>query len=70
LFEAVPRQVHTLLTARGCRFAGQPCNRNRIRSWPMRFDGICAACGIGHRLTKRDHLWTKDSGRANEPDDQ
>ena len=60
MFGAVPCHADTLLTARGCRFAGQPRHRDRLRSWPMWSDRICAPCAIAHRLTKPDHLWTKD----------
>ncbi len=38
--------------------AEQPRNRNTIYSRPMRFDMICEANGIGHRLTKPNHPWT------------
>jgi len=54
MLEAVPYQVHTILTdraigtplvretmARGIQFAEQPRNRNTIHSRPMRFDMIC-----------------------------
>ena len=54
MLEAVPYQVHTILTdraigtplvretmARGIQFAEQPRNRNTIYSRPMRFDMIC-----------------------------
>jgi Integrase core domain len=69
--EAVPYQVHTILIdraigtplvretmARGIQFAEQPRNRNTIYSRPMRFDRICEADGIEHRLTKPNHPWT------------
>jgi IS30 family transposase len=71
MLEAVPYQVHTILTdrategatgsspvARGIQFAEQPRNRNTIISRPMRFDMICEANGIEHRLTKPNHPWT------------
>ena len=54
MFEAVPYQVHTILTelpvvappvrataGDGIQFAEQPRNRNTIHSRPMRFDMIC-----------------------------
>ena len=50
-------QVHTILTGNGIQFAGKPRNCNTISSWPMRFDMICKANGIEHRLTKPNHLW-------------
>jgi transposase InsO family protein len=71
MLEAVPYQVHTVLTdraigtpsvrvtmARGIKFAEQPRNRNTAYSRPMRFDMICGANGIEHRLTKPNHPWT------------
>ena len=71
MLEAVPYQVHTVLTdraigtplvretmARGIQFAEQPRNRNTIYSRPMRFDMICKANRIEHRLTKPNHPWT------------
>ena len=58
IFEAVPYQVHTVLTDNGIQFAKQPRNRNTIYSWPMRFDMICEANGIERRLTKPNHTWT------------
>ena len=70
LLEAVPYQVHTILTdraigtplvrvtmARGIQFAEQPRNRNTLYSRPMRFEMICEASGIEHRLTK-SNPWT------------
>ena len=38
--EAVPCQVHTILTENGIKFAEQPRNRNTICSNPLRFDMI------------------------------
>ena len=58
LLEAVPYQIHTILTDNGIQFAEQPRNRNTIYSRPMRFDMICEANGIEHRLTKPNHPWT------------
>ncbi len=70
MLEAVPYQVHTILTNNGIQFAEQPRNRNTIYSRPMRFDMICEgeplsaigprtmASGIEHRLTKPNHPWT------------
>ena len=71
MLEVAPYQVHTVLTdraigtplvretmARGIQFAEQPRNRNTIHSRPMRFDMICEANGIEHRLTKPNHPWT------------
>ena len=56
--EAVPYRVHTIPTDNGIQFAEQPRNRNTIYSRPMRFDMICEANGIEHRLTKPNHPWT------------
>lgn len=39
--EAVPYQVHTLLTDNGIQFAEQPKNRNTLCSRQMRFNMIC-----------------------------
>ena len=58
MLEAVPYQVHTVLTDNGIQFAEQPRNRNTAYSRPMRFDMICEANGIEHRLTKPNHPWT------------
>ena len=71
MLEAVPYQVHTILTERaidgaagsspmasGIQVAEQPRNRNPIYSRPMRVDMICEANGIEHRLTKPNHPWT------------
>ena len=71
VLKAVPYRVHTILTdraietplvretmARGIQFADQPRNRNTAWSRQMRFDMICEAHGIEHRLTKPNHPWT------------
>jgi transposase InsO family protein len=58
LLEAVPYKVQTVLTDNGTQFAEQPRNRDTIYSRPMRFDMICAANQIEHRLTKPNHPWT------------
>ena len=58
LLEAVPYHIHTILTDNGIQFAEQPRNRNTVYSRPMRFDMICEANGIEHRLTKPNHPWT------------
>jgi transposase InsO family protein len=41
----------------GIQFVELPKNRNTIYSRPMRFDMICEANGIEHRLTKPNHPW-------------
>ncbi|MDO5758983.1 MAG: IS481 family transposase, partial [Rhodobacterales bacterium] len=70
MLEAVPYQVHTVLTDNGIQFGEQPRSRNTLCSRPMRFDMICEgeplsaigprtmASGIEHRLTKPNHPWT------------
>ncbi len=58
LLDAVPYRIHTILTDNGIQFAELPRNRNTIYSRPMRFDMICDANGIEHRLTKPNHPWT------------
>ena len=58
VLQAVPYQVHTVLTDSGVQFAEQPRNRNTIYFRPMCFDMICEANGIEHRLTKPNHRWT------------
>jgi transposase-like protein len=58
LLKAVPYRIHTILTDNGIQFAEQPRNRNTAWSRQMRFDMICDANGIEHRLTKPNHPWT------------
>jgi len=58
LLEAVPYKIHTILTDNGIQFAEQPRNRNTAFSRQMRFDMICEANDIEHRLTKPNHPWT------------
>jgi IS30 family transposase len=58
LLKAVPYRIHTILTDNGIQFAEQPRNRNIVWSRQMRFDMICEANGIEHRLTKPNHPWT------------
>lgn len=58
MLEAAPYQVHTVLTDNDIQFAEQPRNCNTIYSRPMRFNMICEANGIEHRLTKANHPWT------------
>lgn len=77
LLEAVPYQIHTILTDRaiegaigsgpmasGIQFAEQPRNRNTIYSRPKRFDLICEANGIKHRLTKPNHPWSLEDQKT------
>ena len=53
--EAVAYKIYTILTDNGIQFCEQPRNRNTPCSRPMRFDMICDANGIEHRLTKPNH---------------
>jgi transposase InsO family protein len=60
LAEAVPYDIHTILTDNGIQFATLPKNRDgpteRHRGHP--FDRACWRHGIEHRLTKPKHPWT------------
>lgn len=72
LLDVVPYNIHTILTPsrdiacampcratnNGIQFAEQPLNRNSVTFPKMRFDLICEANGIEHRLTKPNHPWT------------
>jgi len=60
LIEAVPYQLHTILTDNGIQFADLPKNRDgwTARLRVHRFDQICREHGIEHRLTKPNHPWT------------
>ncbi len=58
LLQVAPYRSHTILTDNGIQFAEQPRNRNTAWSRQMRFDMICEANGIEHRLTKPNHPWT------------
>ena len=71
VLEAVPYKINIILTdraigtplvretmARGIQFAEQPRNRNTVISRLSRFDMICNANEIKHRLTKPNHPWT------------
>jgi len=60
LIAAVPYRLHAVLTDNGVQFADLPRNRNgwTARYRVHRFDQICRANGIEHRLTKPNHPWT------------
>jgi len=60
LIAAVPYRLHTVLTDNGIQFADLPRNRDgwTARYRVHRFDQICRANGIEHRLTKPYHPWT------------
>ena len=60
VLEAVPYKINIILTDNGIQFADQPRNRNgwTARLRVHRFDMICNANKIEHRLTKPNHPWT------------
>ena len=58
VLEAVPYKINIILTDNGIQFAEQPSNRNTVISRLSRFDMICNANEIEHRLTKPNHPWT------------
>jgi len=60
LIASVPYRLHTVLTDNGIQFADLPRNRDgwTARYRVHRFDQICRAMGIEHRLTKPNHPWT------------
>ena len=64
MLEAVPYRVHTILTDNGIQFAEQPRNRNTIYSRKRRFDMICDANGIEHRLPKPNHPWSHEDKKT------
>ena len=51
-------QGHNAIEVNGIQFCEQPRKRDTPYSRPMRFDMICAANEIEHRLTKPNHPWT------------
>lgn len=60
LVQAVPYQIHTVLTDNGIQFADLPKNRaGATAMWRGHpFDRACQEHGIEHRLTKPNHPWT------------
>jgi transposase InsO family protein len=60
LIEAVPYQIHTVLTDNGTQFCDLPSRRNGPTARLRRhlFDRMCMANAIEHRLTKPSHPWT------------
>ena len=61
LVEAVPYEIHTVLTDNGIQFADLPKNRDgptAIWRGGHPFDRTCQGHGIEHRLTKPNHPWT------------
>ena len=55
LIKAVPYKMHTILTDNGAQFTHQANSKQRSK---LKFDKICEAHGIDHRLTKPYHPWT------------
>lgn len=55
----MPYQIHTLLTDNSIQFADQARNRNIVYTRQSRFDMICEANNIEHRLTKPNHPWSE-----------
>ena len=77
VLEAVPYKINIILTpsrrlrANACRamdngiqFAEQPRNRNTVISRLSRFDMICNANEIEHRLTKPNHPWSHEDQKT------
>ena len=73
----VPYRLHTILTPsqrlqtnacratdNGIQVAEQPRNRNTIYSRKGRFDMICNANKIEHRLTKPNHPWSHEDQKT------
>ena len=60
LIEAVPYQIHTVLTDNGVQFCDAPKNRSGPTAMLRlhRFDRVCREHRIEHRLTKPNHPWT------------
>jgi transposase InsO family protein len=60
LIEAVPYNIHTVLTDNSVQFCYQPSRRNgpTARYMTHMFDLRCRENGIDHRLTKPNHPWT------------
>jgi transposase InsO family protein len=60
LVQAVPYNIHTVLTDNGAQFCVQPRYRNGATARFMRhmFHIRCLEHGIEHRLTKPNHPWT------------
>src|ERR1700761_6620601 len=60
LIDAVPYQIHTVLTDNGVQFGDMPSRRSgpTARYRLHMFDRICREHAIEHRLTKPNHPWT------------
>lgn len=55
LIEAMPYQLHTVLTDNGIQFTNRKKDRH---AFVHIFDRVCCQHGIEHRLTKPNHPWT------------
>ncbi len=55
---------HTLLPLDDCLYALQPSNRDSVTFRKMRFDLICEANDIEHRLTKPNHPWSSEDQKT------
>ncbi len=55
LIEAVPYNIHTILTDNGIQFTNRSCDKHAGRHI---FGRTCDENGIEHRLTKINHPWT------------
>ncbi len=55
LIKVVPYKIHTILTDNGTQFTHQARAQRKSQ---LKFDKICQAHGIEHRLTKPYHPWT------------
>ncbi len=66
VLEAVPYKINIILTDNGIQFADQPRNRNgwTARLRVHRFDMICNANEIEHRLTKPNHPWSHEDQKT------
>ena len=62
LVEAVPYQIHTILTDNDIQFCCPPrCRFGTTVHYSIHlFDRVCRDNGIDHRLTKPNHPWTND----------
>lgn len=60
LVEAVPYQIHAVLTDNGVQFCDQPSRRSGPTArWRLHlFDRVCRQYEIEHRFTKPNHPWT------------
>lgn len=55
LIEAMPYQLHTVLTDNGIQFTNRKKDRH---AFVHIFDRVCFQHGVEHRLTKPNHPWT------------